>query len=67
MTRALLAENTAVIAPFQYLGAIYASLMGYLIFNETLSMYVFIGIFIILTGVILNTLFGKTIRSKSKA
>lgn len=67
MTRALLAENTAVIAPFQYLGAIYASLMGYLIFNETLSIYVFIGIFIILTGVILNTLFGKTIRSKSKA
>lgn len=67
MTRALLAENTAVIAPFQYLGAIYASLMGFLIFDERLSFYVFIGIFVILTGVILNTIFGKTIRSKKNA
>jgi len=42
--------------PFQYLGAIYASLLGYFVFFEKLSWVVYAGIALILIGVIVNAL-----------
>lgn len=63
LTKALHAESTSVIMPFQYLGAIYALVLGYLIFDERLSPLVLVGIVTILLGVIGNVLLR---RSKQK-
>jgi len=59
MTKAFHSEDAAKITPIKYLGAIYAFLIGLFIFDETLSQYVFFGISLILTGVLLNTFFSK--------
>jgi len=59
LTKGLMSEETSIIAPFQYLGAIYAALAGYLIFDESLSIIVYIGIVLILAGVVFNTISAK--------
>lgn len=59
LTKALMFGNVEIISPFQYLGSIYAILMGYVIFDETLSLFAFIGIFLIISGVISNILLQK--------
>lgn len=59
LTKALHEGDTATITPFQYLGSIYAFIIGYLIFNEQISWIVFLGIFFILFGVVLNALVKK--------
>lgn len=57
LTRALHSGDTSTITPFQYLGSIYALFVGYLIFDEVISFYAFVGICLILAGVIFNILF----------
>ncbi|MFO0496095.1 MAG: DMT family transporter, partial [Flavobacteriia bacterium] len=59
LTKGLMSEETSIVAPFQYLGAIYAALAGYLIFDESLSIIVYVGIAMILAGVIFNTISAK--------
>ena len=39
MTRAFLAADTAVVAPFQYIGAIYALISGWFVFDEKLATF----------------------------
>ena len=55
LTRALHEESASLITPFQYLGSIYAMIMGYFIFDERLNFLIIIGVFLILIGVIANT------------
>jgi drug/metabolite transporter (DMT)-like permease len=59
MTRALHLGSASTITPFQYLGAIYAFLIGYFVFDETLSLIVNIGIFLVVAGVIVNAVLRK--------
>jgi drug/metabolite transporter (DMT)-like permease len=59
MTRALHEEKSSIVTPFQYLGAIYAALIGYFIYDEKVSLIVYLGILLILLGVISNTLIRK--------
>ncbi len=66
MTKALHEGSAAMITPFQYLGAIYAALVGFFIFDERLSWIVYIGILLILTGVIVNALIRSYQNSKQK-
>lgn len=56
MTKAFAAENAGKIMPLKYLGAIYAVLIGLFLFDEQLSLIVSIGIALIVSGVILNSL-----------
>ena len=56
LTKALHNGPAATITPFQYLGAIYAFLVGYFIFDETLSLVVNIGITLAIIGVLVNAL-----------
>ena len=56
MTKALHLGSAAVIIPIQYLGAIYAFLIGFFIFNETLSVLVDIGIIIAMLSVLINAI-----------
>jgi drug/metabolite transporter (DMT)-like permease len=56
LTRALHFESSSLIMPFQYLGSVYAFLVGYLILDERLNSVVVIGVFVILLGVVFNTI-----------
>ena len=55
MTKAFHHESAAKVTPIKYIGAIYAIGIGFFVFNETLSLYVFLGIALILMGVLLNS------------
>ncbi len=66
LTRALHEESASLITPFQYLGSIYAMIMGYFIFDERLNFLIIIGVFLILIGVIANT-FLKASKFKKKS
>lgn len=57
MTKALHTDNTAVIVPFQYLGAIYAFLIGFYVFDEELSLVLYLALLVIVASVIGNTIF----------
>jgi drug/metabolite transporter (DMT)-like permease len=59
MTRAFNADSASTVAPLKYIGAIYASLMGFFFFDETLGMIAGLGISLIILGVLLNTWFKK--------
>ena len=59
MTYALHSGSASTITPFQYLGAIYAFLLGYFVFDETLNMIVNIGICLVISSVIVNVLIRK--------
>lgn len=63
MTRAFNADDAAKITPIKYIGAIYAVLVGYFIFDEKLSLYASLGIMLVLVGVLLNTF----LKTKKKA
>lgn len=65
MTKSFHEEEASKITPFKYLGAIYAVCIGVFIFDENLSLIVYAGISLILTGVLLNT-FLKQIIQKIK-
>lgn len=56
LTRAFHSGSPAVIAPIQYIGAVYAFLIGFLLFDETLSILVDIGILIAMLSVLINAL-----------
>ncbi len=56
LTKALHLGDASVITPFQYLGIIYMYLIGYFAFNERLSFVINLGIVIILSGILANTL-----------
>lgn len=56
LTKALHEGNASSIIPFQYLGAIYAFILGYFVFLEAFSPMLIIGMTLILTGVIVNSL-----------
>lgn len=59
MTRAFISDSASVVAPLKYVGAIYASLFGYFIFDEMLTAFAVSGIILIVSGVVLNTWYKK--------
>lgn len=54
MTKAFQKEETSVLAPFKYMELVWALLMGYFIFSETYSWLPFLGILLIIIGMVLN-------------
>ncbi len=56
MTKAFHLGKASVIAPVQYLGAIYAYLIGFFVFNESLSWIIDLGIILIIFGVFTNAI-----------
>ena len=65
LTKALMFGNVEVVSPFQYLGSIYAILLGYYIFDEKLSFIAIAGIALIIIGVISNVLLQKKANKKT--
>jgi drug/metabolite transporter (DMT)-like permease len=66
LTKALHQNSASLITPFQYLGSIYAMLMGYFIFDERLNFLIIIGVGLILIGVVANTLIKALQRKEDK-
>jgi drug/metabolite transporter (DMT)-like permease len=56
MTKAFHLGKASVIAPVQYLGAIYAYLIGFFMFDESLSWIIDLGIILIIFGVFTNAI-----------
>lgn len=59
LTRALHLERASIIIPFKYLGIVYALILGYTVHSELFGWQSLLGIFIVITGVILNTYMGE--------
>ena len=57
MTRGYQMEKAANVSNFNYLGTVYAIFLGYFIFSETIGVLGFVGIFLILFGVIMGSRF----------
>jgi len=54
MTRAYQVDDLSKVSSLKYLGVIYALVFGYLFFDEKFTWHVYLGIFIVLAGVVLN-------------
>lgn len=54
MTRAFQTEETSVLAPFKYMELVWALVMGYLWFGESYDWLPFLGIVLIIGGMLLN-------------
>ena len=65
MTKAFQIGEASTISPFQFIGSIYALLVGYFIFEEKLTTAVLIGIVLILIGVISNIIVKHRLNKKS--
>ena len=57
MTKGYQLEKAANISNFNYLGTVYAIFFGYVIFSESIGVFGFLGIFLILFGVIMSNHF----------
>ncbi len=60
MTKALHEGTASTIIPFQYLGAIYAFVVGFFLFEEKLSNMIVIGIVLVISGVVINAILRKS-------
>jgi len=60
LTRSLHRENIANVSILNYTGLIYALTFGYVFFGETFSLLSIFGIVLVVVGVVLNLIFGKT-------
>ncbi|NMM48021.1 DMT family transporter [Flammeovirgaceae bacterium KN852] len=67
MTRAYQEESISKVAGLKYLGIIYGLGFGYLIFDETFNFYTYIGMAVVLVGVILNVWYKTWIDKKKLA
>ena len=54
MTRAFQTEETSVLAPFKYMELVYALIIGFLFFGEIYALLPFLGIILILVGMVMN-------------
>ena len=57
MTKGIQSDSAGNIMTYKYVGVLFAFIYGYFIFKETYSLLSVIGIFLLLSGVILNAVF----------
>lgn len=65
MTKAFHTESASAIVPFQYLGAIYAFVLGILVFDENLPPLLYLAFTAIFVGVIGNAILRSRVRRNS--
>tara|TARA_B100000767_G_scaffold43320_1_gene37275 strand:+ start:8864 stop:9724 length:861 start_codon:yes stop_codon:yes gene_type:complete len=63
MTRALTSEKASVVTPYKYTGSIFAVSFGMIFFEEYLSWTVFLGIIVVLFGILTNTFYERKVRT----
>ena len=57
MTKGIQSDSAGNIMTYKYIGVVFAFIYGYFIFKETYSLLSVFGIFLLLSGVILNAVF----------
>ena len=57
MTKAFQTASTNIVAPIKYFEVIYTATFGVFLFGEIYTLYSFLGIFLIIGGLILNILY----------
>jgi len=62
MTKGIQSDSAGNIMTFKYIGVLFAFIYGYFFFGETYSFMSVLGIFILLSGVLLNILFKDRIK-----
>ncbi|MEJ6796806.1 MAG: DMT family transporter [Flavobacteriales bacterium] len=62
MTRALTSEKASVVTPYKYTGSVFAVSFGMIFFEEYLSWTVFLGIIVVLSGILINTFYERKVR-----
>jgi len=62
MTRAFQLEETSVLAPFKYMELVYALIFANILFGESYTIWAYIGMSLIICGMLLNVYFKKTIK-----
>ncbi|KAA6433589.1 DMT family transporter [Rufibacter glacialis] len=67
MTRAYQAEKLARVANLNYIGILYAVVLGMVFFDETFSLYAYLGIVLVLLGVALNMQYSRKLRQREAA
>lgn len=66
MTKALQMEKIAKVSIVRYLTIIYAIAYGYIFFTETYNIYTYIGMFLVVLGIVMNILFTNRDERKEK-
>jgi drug/metabolite transporter (DMT)-like permease len=66
MTKALQMAATNQIAPFKYMEVIFTVLFGVFVFSEIYTLWSVLGIALIITGLVLNILYKKSLENKAK-
>lgn len=64
MTRAFQLEETSVLAPFKYMELVFALIFTYFIFEETYTPIAFLGMTMIIAGMLLNVFFKNKYKEK---
>ena len=59
LTKALQTERVAITSSLNYLGILYAIILGVMFFNESYTVTIITGIGLVVAGVVLNIIFGK--------
>ncbi|MCF6361046.1 MAG: DMT family transporter [Cyclobacteriaceae bacterium] len=65
MTKAYQLEELSKVSSVQYVGIVFALLFGFVLFDESYTLKSFVGIVIVLTGVVLNVVFKSRIDERS--
>ncbi|MEZ4749282.1 MAG: EamA family transporter [Bdellovibrionota bacterium] len=60
LTKAFQTEKAATVSIFRYLGTVYAMILRWVLFQETIPLMSLFGIFLIIAGVLLSTRFRYT-------
>lgn len=67
LTKAFQAEKLSKVSSLQYLGMIYALLMGWVFFGETFNVWSYLGMLLVVLGVILNLWYKReVVKDESK-
>ncbi len=64
MTRSYQVEKLARVASLNYIGILYALGLGFVFFGETFHFYSYLGIALVLLGVVLNMLYSRKLREQ---
>jgi drug/metabolite transporter (DMT)-like permease len=59
LTKSLQSERIAIVSSLNYLGILYALVFGVFFFGESYTLSIFMGIVLVVSGVLLNIIFGK--------
>ena len=66
MTKSYQAEEVSKVASLNYLSIVYALSMGFIFFGETFNVVTYLGMALVVTGVLLNVLYKQRISSAKK-